>query len=269
MMRRGIINWIKTIYSFIIGNRTITSGWSGVYDTWDLALNDSASYGQDEILEKVKVSLLAVKEKRAIAERDSFLLSRKEYSWPLLCGILLSARGPNLRVIDFGGSLGSTYFQMRDLIKNYSLVKWTVIEQESFVKVGKSHFEDHELNFAFTLDEALAQMNYDTIVFSSVLQYIEHPYELINEAKQYGIPYILIDRTAFVNAEVEQIKKQVVPPEIYSASYPCRFFNEEKFIQAFTDEYELLADFNSYCDDSVISDTDHRLYWKGFIFRKK
>jgi putative methyltransferase (TIGR04325 family) len=78
---------------------------------------------------------------------------------------------------------------------------------------------------------------------------------------QTGFKYIIFDRTAFIDTGDDRITVQKVPPEIYPASYPAWFFNQEKFLDFFSGEYELIADFISNDQANITS------IYKGYIFK--
>ncbi|SDK81148.1 putative methyltransferase, LIC12133 family [Pedobacter sp. ok626] len=93
-------------------------GWFGNYNTWDEAKSSASGYEAGNILEKTKQSLLKIKNGEATYERDSVLFDKKEYPYAIISSLLYIAvkNGNKLNVIDFGGSLGSTWFQVRDFI---------------------------------------------------------------------------------------------------------------------------------------------------------
>ena len=97
---------LMNIYSLIryLSYRTYKYGWFGNYSSWQDAKKDSVGYDSDLILEKVKNSLLKVKNGEAIYERDSILFDKMEYSWPLLAALLWIANKnmAKLNIIDFG-----------------------------------------------------------------------------------------------------------------------------------------------------------------------
>ena len=88
-------------------------GWKGAFDSWEAAQLRSNGYNADNILQKVLAASLRVKEGEALFERDSVLFYEKKYSWELLATLMWIAaqHGETLNIIDFGGSLGSTYYQ--------------------------------------------------------------------------------------------------------------------------------------------------------------
>jgi len=239
-------------------------GWKGNYSSWQEAQSRSTGYNSDKILQAVRSSLLKVKNGEAVYERDSVIFDEIQYSWQLLAGLMFaSAKMGELKVCDFGGSLGSTYFQNKKFLDKLDNVSWCVVEQKHFVDIGKKEFEDDRLKFFYSVDECVKKEKSNILVLSSVLQYIEKPYELLDDILKNDFKYILIDRTPFSKKE-EKITLQVVPPSIYEASYPCRFFDKEKFINYFNQNgYDKIEEF-----DSLDGKTDEYEF-KGMILEKK
>jgi putative methyltransferase (TIGR04325 family) len=83
-----------------------------------------------------------------------------------------------------------------------------------------------------------------------------------------GFKYIVVDRTAFIEGTKERITVQIVPDFVYKASYPAWFFNEQRFVSAFSAEYSLIRQFDSKFDP--VEKLDGMLcYRKGFVFKRK
>jgi len=169
-------------------------GWRGNYKNWSEAKSRSTGYDQDLILEKVKASLLKVKNGEAICERDSVIFDKIEYSFPLLTSLLWIAnvKGNKLNLIDFGGSLGSSYFQNKLFLNNVDLT-WNIVEQEKFVICGQEHFENNQLHFYKSIEDCIENTKPDVLLCSSVLQYIESPYTLIVTSELKFVLVINID----------------------------------------------------------------------------
>lgn len=245
-------------------------GWKGNYKSWQDAQKASKGYNSDAILQKVRQSSLSVKNGDFAYERDSVLFANIQYNWPLLSALLqsLATQSGELKIVDFGGSLGSTYRAYKDILLKTGMVTWVVVEQKHFVEIGKKEFEDENLKFEYSLQEAVEKFHPNTILLSSVLQYLDRPYELVNEIRQISFNKIIIDRTAFID-DSERITVQQVPEEIYPASYPCRFFNEKDFMGTLSNQYEIMFDFESFCDPNFVTEDDKKLYWKGFYLSQK
>ncbi|TGL56534.1 methyltransferase, TIGR04325 family [Leptospira ognonensis] len=244
-------------------------GFFGNYDSWKAASDECSGYDSNLILEKCKQALLQVRDGKAVAERDSVLLDEKVYSWPILAALFkASTELGDLHVLDFGGSLGSSYYQNIGMIQNV-LKSWSIVEQNNFVVCGKENFQNDRLKFFETTEAAFQSAKPNVLLLSSVLPYIEDPSSLIESFLKYNFPYILIDRTYFLLQGGDRITKQVVPPWIYDASYPAWFFNQEKFIQLFLGKYELVADFDSYLNAAQYLESGEKAYERGMIFKLK
>ncbi|HEY0030050.1 MAG TPA: methyltransferase, TIGR04325 family [Bacteroidia bacterium] len=246
-------------------------GWFGNYSSWAEAKKKCTGYDNKEILTKVKAAVLKVKFGEAVYERDSVLFDKIQYSQPLLDAFKLIAKEQqgNLNVIDFGGSLGSSYFQNRNLLSDLKSLQWNIVEQAHFVECGKKYIQDEQLKFYYTIDEALKENTAQVLFLSSVIPYFEFPYDLIDSCISYGFDYIVIDRTAFLESEKERITVQVVPETIYKASYPAWFFNERKFVNAFEKKYVLVNEFDSKFDPREQLQDKIWSYRKGFVFKRK
>lgn len=239
-------------------------GWKGDYANWRDAQANSTGYDTDKILKTVKNSLLKVKNGEAVYERDSVIFEEIQYSWPLLAGLMFAAAksGGALKVLDFGGSLGSTYYQNKKFLDKLDDVSWSIVEQKHFVEVGKKEFENERVKFYDDVGECVKNEQPNVLVLSGVLQYIEKPYELLDEILEYNFEFILIDRMPF-SKNNEKIKLQIVPPSIYEASYPCRFFDEAQFINYFEKRnYCLIEGFNG------LDGKSNEYIFKGMIMEK-
>ncbi len=241
-------------------------GWHGDFSSWEEAKKLTIGYDNEKILKKVKEALLKVKNGEAIYERDSVLFDHIEYSWPLLSGLLLvaSMHKGRLSVLDFGGSLGSSYFQNRKFLNLVKEVSWNIVEQSHFVEEGRRHFQDNRLHFYETVEECVKKERPDVVLFSSVLCYLEKPYEMLKQILSYNFDFIIVDRTPFHTKGYDRITIQKVPPWIYEASYPCWIFDKNVFVSFFEESgYFLVEEF-----ESLIGKTkDYEE--KGFIWKKK
>lgn len=243
---------------------------SGDFQQWNEARKLSTGYDISRILEKCRSALLKVKVGEAVYERDSVLFDEIQYSWGLLSGLQNAAieNDNQLCVLDFGGSLGSTYFQNKDFLKGLKSVTWCIVEQPHFVECGRQHFENEQLRFYYSVEDCLEHHSPNVLLLSGVLQYLEFPFKLLEKLLSCRVSMVIIDRTAFVESENDMLTIQNVPEWIYKASYPAWFFNEKNFLSRFQC-YERLGSFNSFCDKDIVLNRINRAYWKGFIFLRK
>jgi len=247
-------------------------GWYAGFKSYEEVKKISEGYDADVILRKCSCSLLKVKNGEAVYERDSVLFDKIQYSYPLLTSLIwiASKSGNKLDIIDFGGSLGSSYFQNYRMLSHLDSVKWNIVEQENFIVEGKKNFQDNNLKFYFTIKDCLKENKPNAILFSSVIQYIENPYMFLDNILAYNFEYIIFDLTGFVESQEDILTLQVVPETIYNANYPCRFFNEEKFKNIFLEKYDLIIDFEcSIGADIEIFNYPYRGKYRGFLFELK
>ncbi|MEA2112492.1 MAG: methyltransferase, TIGR04325 family [Patescibacteria group bacterium] len=247
-------------------------GFFGNYKTWKEALKRSGGYDDEKILEKVKESLLKIKNREAVYERDSFLFNKTQYSWPITTSLLWVKSQNNddtLNIIDFGGSLGSSYYQNKKFLDYIKNLRWNIIEQKNFVQCGKEYFQDNQLKFYKNIDDCLKETKPDTILISSTIQYLENPYKFLQKIINYNFKFIIFDRTTFLKKNSgERITIQKVSPKIYDASYPTWFLNEQKFLEILNNKYNLIEDFLSLPNEIILGDKTKAVE-KGFIFKRK
>ncbi|MCB0803365.1 MAG: methyltransferase, TIGR04325 family [Bacteroidetes bacterium] len=245
--------------------KTKKYGWHGNYATWQEAEKESEGYDKQIIVEKVRASLKKVEHGEAVFERDSVLFFEEDFNWPFLTSILYvaSKNESQLNVIDFGGSLGSSFFQNQKFLSGISSLNWNVIEQNHFVEIGKNEFQNNQLKFYYTIDECFQEQKPNCLLFSSMLQYVENPYQLLEGVLKYNFETIIIDRMPFNTKKANRICVQKVNPEIYDASYPCHLLEKESFVNFFRkNNYNLHAEFSAIDGDGI----DYT--YKGFIFER-
>ena len=237
----------------------------GNYKTWEDAAARCTGYDAESILDKVLEATLKVKRGEAVFERDSVLFDEIQYSWPVTAALMWAAarNQGELHVMDFGGSLGSSYFQNRKFLSKLEKLSWTVVEQSRFVEIGKKQISDKDLKFSSDIDDCCQKFQPNLILLSSVLQYLPDPFALLENLAQKQIGLIVLDRTPFSNESISGIRIQYVPAEIYSASYPCWFFDQNEIIQKMSSlNYQLIESFDAL---DKLSD---QATWRGLIFEK-
>jgi putative methyltransferase (TIGR04325 family) len=213
---------------------------------WQEAASCSSGYDSLAIFEKTRAATLKVRNGEAAFERDSVLFSQKEYPLFLTTSLLhVAARDQRLSVMDFGGSLGSSFYQCQTLLSTVGDLRWSIVEQPHYVKYGQADLATDVLRFHFTVDDSLARENPNVALFSGVLHCIEKPYELIEQIVARGPEYVIIDRQPLMAASEgnqERVCVSHVPAEIYEASYPLWMLSEERFRAAWGRGYRLVAE---------------------------
>lgn len=224
----------------------------GGFGSWAEA---SAAAGQgwaaSEILEKVRTSALKAKRGEIAFERDSIASPSREIRWPLLTCICMAALHSHVgqfHLLDFGGSLGSTYFRHRQELSEIPGLQWSIVEQPHFVECGQQEFQDDVLQFFYTIGGAVQRAPVDVAMFSGSLQCIPDPFRALENATDTGAPYLLLDRLPIIDDDRDLITIQhVVHPAYYSARYPHRAFSKRRLFEAIAAlRYRVLWDFPQF-----------------------
>lgn len=242
----------------------------GDFATWEEASGHCTGYDAEEILAKVLAATLKVKHGEAAFERDSVLFDEIEYSWPVLAGLMWAAArsGGRLNVLDFGGALGSSYFQNRTVLQTLPNVRWNVVEQPHYVEAGQTYIQDEQLRFYKTIEECLSENQPNVILLSSVLQYLETPTDLIGKLNEVGAFCLIIDRTPFSLHEKNKLVIQKVPVAIYSASYPMWIFSLSEFKQLLVKNWSLVAS-NLSPEGCVQTTNDFEFSFQGMLLESR
>lgn len=261
-------DWLPpTVVRCVRSMRSSSISFEGHFATWEEAEARCGGYHSKEILTKVLAATLAVKRGEAAFERDSVLFDKVEHTWPVLAGLMWVAacNGGRLNVLDFGGALGSSYFQTRAFWQTLPEVRWSVLEQAHYVEAGRTHIQDERLRFYYSIEECLSENRPNAVLLSGVLQYVPDPEKVIDDLKRIKSSTIILDRTIVNQSETHHIYTQHVPPAIYAATYPCRSLSEPTLMASFEPGYKLVADFQSL-DFPALHSIDSS--FKGFVFQR-
>jgi len=212
---------------------------SGPFPDWGAARAASSGYDSPAILERVREAALAVCRGEAAFERDSVRFGEPEAPAPILGELSRAALagGGRLHVLDFGGSLGSTFQQCRRFLPQALELRWAVVDQPAFVECGRREFETAELRFFDSIEEAAAAARPDVALALSALQYPADPDDVARHIARAAPATIVVDRTPVRDAEGDEIVVQHVNPSIYRASYPFRIFGRGRLEALFGPGY--------------------------------
>ena len=224
-----------------------SEGWHGNFHSWEEASRRTTGYDASTIIERVRTSALRAKNGDVAYERSARTYEKPDPNLPILAALLYIGLQHNnqLVVLDYGGSLGSMYYQLKPFLSSLSSIKWCIIEQPAFVEVGRREFVDDQLHFFSSVKDCMEVYEPQVCIFSSSLQYLEKPYQVLKDLFQYNIQHILLDRIAFIDAPNDRLTIQKVPPVYYDASYPCWFLSKEKFLSFMSTHYSLVENFKN------------------------
>jgi putative methyltransferase (TIGR04325 family) len=243
-------------------------GYDGYYAKWQDAAAQCTVVDYGVMLKTVLAATLKVKNGEAAYERDSVLFDEIQYAWHLTAALLWAAakNGGRLHVLDFGGSLGSSYFQNRKFLSHIDKLSWSVVEKAEFVTAGKQHIEDDVLKFFYSIEEAVKNTTPDLILISGVAQYIEDVTGLLEKINLVPASLLLIDRTPVTNSTDNLVCLQRVPAEIYNAKHPIWVLSKDKLIGQLSN-WNLISSFPSL-DGRVKLGSGKKFKFMGMIFER-
>jgi len=201
--------------------------YTGDYASFAEARACSTGYEEGVILERTRAALHKVLRGEAAYERDSVTFDTLELPLPLLGHLrrIAAENGGRLSVLDFGGSLGSTYFQCRSALADLPALEWSIVELPALVACGQREFANGTLQFYPTIQDCLQSRRPTVLLISGVLQCLPEPWTFLRETAGHGFSWIILDRTPFIPSPRDRLTVERVSPRIYPASYPAWFFS--------------------------------------------
>jgi len=249
------------MFSLLGGRARESIRFIGNYGSWSEALSASGNYNDPRICNRVISAAKKVRDGKAAFERDGVAFPELDYNFPLAFSLCRAAmRDGRIDVVDFGGSLGSSYFQTRPLLEG--AIRWAVVEQPNFVEAGRQEFTTAELTFHNTIQEARAQVGNQVLLLSGVLQYLSDPATFLGQVVSHAFRSMIIDRMPFMVDGHARLTVQHVPQQIYPASYPAWFFGRS-LLQSLSPKYKLVA---SWAALDCAQPYRGRALWKGFLY---
>lgn len=240
----------------------------GPVENWSIAKQKTEGYDSREILKQALTAAKKVKNGQAVFERDSVIFNEIQYSWPVTAGLMQAAalNDGHLNVLDFGGSLGSAYFQNRKFFEKLKEVRWSIVEQPHVADAGQKYIQTDNLRFFESIDDCIKTESPSVILLSSVLQYVEHPYAILEALTKTTATMMIIDRTPYTYEASNSLWIQHVSPRIYSASYPMHVFSETEFLEKIVKNWSITADYTS--PEGHIKSSAGNFVFKGYMLAR-
>jgi putative methyltransferase (TIGR04325 family) len=210
--------------------------WEGVYRSFGDAPAAGRGFDGETWVSKSITKLKTVLEE---AGESAFLPPPSNYReclLPLLAALACSEKG-NVRVLDFGGGIGFTYYQTARGMKGAGGIEYHIVERESVCSAGKSLFESRESGPSFFKDlSELGPGLYDIVHLGSSIHYVEEWRVMLSRLCALSRMYLLL-----VDVPAGDIPTFATAQNYYESKIPVWFFNIEEMVQAVSSfGYELI-----------------------------
>lgn len=261
-MREVIHNMFR---KFIKKHKTVE--YVGEYSSFADAEKHCERYDSKTVFDKVSKATLAVINGEAVYERDSYLFYEKSINYNLMFYLQkLYIENGRINLCDVGGAFGSTFLQHREILSSIECT-WTVMEQKHFVEYGKKNINIEQLDFKdIPSNENCMNSNYNCILFSGVLQYIENYQEIVKNILKSKPELVIVERTPVSSRGWIWIERVEEP--IYDASYAAYVFEENELINMFVENgYRLIDSWKSLVDGDETNGEDIIIF-KSYVFER-
>ena len=227
--------------------------YTGPLDSWELAEKLSSGWDSPIVVAKVSEATRAVLTGNCSYERDGTQFSTHPVK-NTLRELLDELTEKNQQVIDFGGGLGGTYICNSDVLLKKEL-EYIVIEQQSFVHHGNALAREFSIPIKFSSELPKLESNC-IVVFSGVIQYLQHWESVIELISSQEPRYIIVDRIPLEKKESKFFIQENTDYYEPNVSYPCIHLSRQEFLGSFQN-YRLIKEWKSDFDPK-----NHR----GFLF---
>jgi putative methyltransferase (TIGR04325 family) len=263
-LRRWIPQGVRDLLNRFSGHAIY---YHGQFADWPSAAQAAGGYDEGHLLARLVAAATAVRNGSAAWEQDGVTWDQIPPDMPVFAAMARVALAGNgqLTVLDFGGGMGSSYFQCKAFLPQSAIRSWTVVEQLELVEVGQREIARDALHFQPSIDAVLAAGTPDVALLSSVLQYLEDPWSILDRILLAEIPYLIIDRHP-CSMTRELITVQVVPSSLYKASYPSWLFDCPRMLGRLGEYYELLASWDG--KDPAIRGWGMGAEFRGYFFKR-
>ena len=165
--------------------------WEGVYNSFQDVPVEGLGFAGENWL---KNSLNKTSNLRDLAKNNNtvpIVTGFRESILPVTAGLVYSEFG-RVRILDFGGGIGFTYYQVAKALLNIKGLEYHVVELEKVCEKGSNFFRD-ERNIIFHSTMPKYEKGYfDILHIGSSLQYIEHWKEILADLSDYSPRYVLL-----------------------------------------------------------------------------
>jgi len=199
--------------------------WQGVYKDFSEVPAEGPGHSGEQW---IKNSLKKIDQLRKLADQPKtvpLVTAYRESLLPLLSSLVYAETG-RVRILDFGGGLGFTYYQVAGGLPDTAHLEFHIIEMGEVCEAGKVFFQNEPKIF-FHAELPTEVNEFDIVHIGSSLQYVEDWRNVMASLCGYQPGYIL-----FTDLPAGDIRTYASSQYYYGSKMPCWFFNVAEVIGA-------------------------------------
>jgi putative methyltransferase (TIGR04325 family) len=198
-----------------------------VAKSWSDAVARSSGYQSSKTIQSLIISdPIAF----ANTSNPSFIENRLQQIASAFLEGVASGNKNTIRVLDVGGGLGQYFYLLEKLAPSIQF-EWVILETTALCELAKSVAPPKKnIKWISSLDDA--QEIFDIALLSSVIQYVESPFKLLDDLIQVA-KFLIVNRLPLTSSRNEKICIQRPGFRESKGSYPVHILNEEKVIAYF------------------------------------
>lgn len=164
--------------------------WEGVYSRFEDVPVKGQGFDDDAWRLTLSSELAAVRGGRWYDE-----FAQDHEALVLACRLVDS---PSLRIVDFGGGFGASWFYLRGALPE-RVVEYQVVERADVAAAARTHAAEEGLSFASSI--ASHHLGADVVFVKSALQYVPDYATTVASLLALGAEYVLFEKFAGVNCK--------------------------------------------------------------------
>jgi putative methyltransferase (TIGR04325 family) len=195
-----------------------------------------------------------------------------------MASAIASKNSNKINILDFGGGGGSHFYDLAVMFPSLK-IDYTVIETSEMVRSSIQKLPKKIRYFDNLKDPALKNMQFDLIIVSSALQYVEDLYRILSEIINLKHRYLYITRTILNESDikVEGIQRSYLfdnGPGSYVGNwvnrfvfYPIKIEPKSNLLDFLNNNYKKVVEFNE--EKHVIKINGNFYHMYGFFCTSK
>ena len=195
--------------------------WEGVYDSFQDVPVAGPGFSGSDWIENSSEKLSSFKALTRDANTVPSVVGYTDSLLPVIAGIV-QGKKKKLRILDFGGGLGFSFYQVREALATTENFELHVVDIEEVCIAGENLFHDEpQIEFHSSLAD-IQDQSFDIVHIGSSLQYIEQWQDQLSVLCQFKPDYILM-----ANIPAGDIRTFATAQNYYGSKIACWFFNVE------------------------------------------